>query len=366
MSVVNSVAGRKPSPVSAGQAMAHFTLVAQHVAMRAARYCRSLTTRRGAHMLVKKARTVWRRLRRSPAHELFWRTRRRIRFLLREPATLNEKIQYRMIFDRRDVLTQLVDKYHVRSYVTERLGVGHLPELYAVAESPDAIDWAALPPRFVLKATHGCGATILVDERADPNVQLPSFDPRRPWGVTARIHPRQFIRTEGAAVLMEAWLAANYWRYHGITEWAYKNVTPRIIIEELLDAGDGRTPADHKLWCVNGRVMFLTVDDRNGRATRSVHLPDWSATGAHSVVDEFALPSVLPPSPANLLDLIGVAERLSADLDFLRVDLYNINGSVIVGELTVYPTGGTGRYAPQSFFDDAVRDWKPTTVVRST
>lgn len=181
-----------------------------------------------------------------------------------------------MVFDRRPILTQFVDKYAMRQYVTERVGEEHLPQLYAVVGRGGSVDWDALPSRFALKATHGCGATVLVDDRAELEAPLPEVDPKRPWGVTVRVHRRQVVGTQAAEDLMDAWLASNYWNYHGITEWAYKDVPPRIIFEELLDPGDGSTPLDHKLWCFNGEVAFLTVDDRNGTKTRSVHLPDWT------------------------------------------------------------------------------------------
>lgn len=298
--------------------------------------------------------------------EPFWRAKRRLLFSFRDPVTLNEKIQYRMVFDRRHILTQFVDKYAMRQHVIDRIGEDHLPQLYAVVDRGDSVDWDELPSRFALKATHGCGATVLVDDRVDPEVPLPRFDSRRPWGVTVRVHPKQVVGTRAAEELMDAWLTSNYWRYHGITEWAYKDVPPRIIFEELLDPGDGSTPLDHKLWCFNGEVGFLTVDDRNGTKTRSVHLPDWThvpraGIGMQFVVSEEATAE----KPDSFADLTCVASRLSEGMDFVRVDLYNLRQKIVVGELTVYPIGGAGQYSPESFFDEAAAGWDPTCVRRS-
>src|ERR1700686_4944938 len=72
------------------------------------------------------------------------------------PATFNEKILYRMLFDRRDVLTQMADKAAVRSYVESRLGPQILPKLYYLTTRPDTIPFDQLPDRFVVKPTHGC------------------------------------------------------------------------------------------------------------------------------------------------------------------------------------------------------------------
>ncbi|MBN9099980.1 MAG: hypothetical protein J0I49_17980 [Pseudonocardia sp.] len=39
-------------------------------------------------------------------------------------------------------------------------------------------------------------------------------------------------------------------------------------------------------------------------------------------------------------EMIQVAERLGAGTDFVRVDLYDIDGRVVFGELTSFPAGG--------------------------
>ena len=41
--------------------------------------------------------------------------------------------------------------------------------------------------------------------------------------------------------------------------------------------------------------------------------------------------------------MIEIAERLGEGVDFVRVDLYDVDGRVVFGELTNYPAGGTDR-----------------------
>ena len=48
----------------------------------------------------------------------------------------------------------------------------------------------------------------------------------------------------------------------------------------------------------------------------------------------------LPPRPESLDTMIWMAERLAQDFDFVRVDLYEIEGRPLVGELTFYPMSG--------------------------
>lgn len=50
--------------------------------------------------------------------------------------------------------------------------------------------------------------------------------------------------------------------------------------------------------------------------------------------------------PENIYNIITIAEKLSDGLKFLRVDLYNIKGKIIFGELTFYPATGMGAFIP--------------------
>ena len=47
--------------------------------------------------------------------------------------------------------------------------------------------------------------------------------------------------------------------------------------------------------------------------------------------------------------MITVAEQLAKGFPFARVDLYNIQGKIIFGEITFYPWSGYVQFAPDSF-----------------
>lgn len=53
--------------------------------------------------------------------------------------------------------------------------------------------------------------------------------------------------------------------------------------------------------------------------------------------------------PKNYEDMICVAESLSKDFPHVRVDLYNIDGKIVFGELTFYTSGGQCTFEPDSF-----------------
>jgi hypothetical protein len=232
------------------------------------------------------------------------------------PRTLTHHLFLKMARDRNPLLTITADKLELRDHVNARLGPGYLPELYGVLHSPGQLLDLELPPRFVVKATHGSGMTAVVT--AD--------DPAT----------RRAIVTRAVK-----WLAYPYWRKNG--EWGYRGIQPRLVVEEFLDVGTGETPPDWKWWCFGGRAALLQVDrNRFTSHTRNFYDPDG---------DPVRLELTYPPGPnidlpLTLTAMRAVAERLARDFAFVRVDLYAIGARVVVGELTHYPEAGNRLFYP--------------------
>lgn len=53
--------------------------------------------------------------------------------------------------------------------------------------------------------------------------------------------------------------------------------------------------------------------------------------------------------PVQLNEMIKLAERLSSNHAFLRVDFYELNGVIFFGELTFYPASGMGRFTEDNW-----------------
>lgn len=58
-------------------------------------------------------------------------------------------------------------------------------------------------------------------------------------------------------------------------------------------------------------------------------------------------PNYIIELPDNLKEMIALAERLSKNEPFLRVDFYNVNGKIFFGELTFYPASGMGKWTTE-------------------
>ena len=106
---------------------------------------------------------------------------------------------------------------------------------------------------------------------------------------------------------------------------------------------------DYKFFCFNGKVRFFKVDF--GRFTEhraNYYSPDCELLPYGEVICP-PDPDANVQMPSNLDKMTELAEKLSAGIPFLRVDLYNVNGRIYFGELTFYPAGGFGRFIPKDY-----------------
>lgn len=255
--------------------------------------------------------------------ELMFRLKMGYPLDLRNPQTFNEKLQWLKLYNRRPEYTQMVDKYAVKEYVAQIIGKEYIIPTTGVWDKFGQIDFSALPERFVLKTTHGGGG-----------------------GGVAICNDKEHFDTAEAKRKLEKSLSVDI--YRSLREWPYKNVKRRIIAEEYMQDGSGELK-DYKFFCFNGRVEFFKIDfdrfvdhhanyyDRNGKL-----LPFGEA-------DLPPVPDKKLEIPHNIQEMIVLAEKLSAGIPFLRVDLYNIDEKIYFGELTFFPASGFGRISPEQY-----------------
>lgn len=239
---------------------------------------------------------------------------------LKNPNSFAEKLFHRMLYDRRNILTVVSDKLLVRNYVSERIGHEFLIPILWHGYEPDLIPFDTLPKKFVIKTNHGCGFIIIVKDKETLNLD------------TARS-------------LLRIWLKQNFCldAYIG-SEWGYKNIEPAILIEQFIGVED-IPPVDYKFYCFHGRVEFLTV-----HYSRFIEHKTRSFDKNFQPYDfkyDFDQWDGYCEKPINFDKMVRIAELLSSDFDFIRVDLYNVNGKIYFGELTPYPGGVSTKFLPR-------------------
>jgi hypothetical protein len=225
-----------------------------------------------------------------------------------------------MLFDRNQRLTTISDKLAVRDYISEKIGNKYLIPLLWHGDSPKEISFSELPNSFVIKTNHGCGYVIIVDDKN-------------------KIDMAQVRRK------LEKWLNINFGRdkYLGIA-WGYNHIRPAILIESFIGKM-GKTPVDYKFYCFGGHVEFATLhyDRFAEHKTRSFD------RDFHPYDFKYDFESWHGPCsrPSNYEEMISIAETLSSEFDFMRVDLYSSDNDIFFSELTPYPGGVSTKFLPR-------------------
>lgn len=106
--------------------------------------------------------------------------------------------------------------------------------------------------------------------------------------------------------------------------------------------------SDYKLMFFNGQFKVLWVD--KDRYTDH-HRGFWNERlefmpNVCSDHDTFRIP---PSLPNSIMEMIKVGEILSNDFPYARIDLYDVGGRIVFGEITFYPWSGYVKFTPDSF-----------------
>ena len=257
----------------------------------------------------------------------YWiKTGRRLN--LKNPTRFTEKIQWYKIYYKDPMIVRCVDKYDVRAYIRKKGFSNILNECYGVFEDSSEINWEILPEKFVVKNTLGGGSNgVFVVNKSDVGAIQRIQDKIGRWG---KSKPRK----------------------SGGREWPYYHgKRDRIIIEKYLEEKSGDL-VDYKFFCFNGVTRFFYV--RTGYSGNhdegKMAFFDRDCNYLPNVgMDYCDIAKEEPPLPDNILEMIDCADELSKDFPHVRVDLYNIEGRIVFGELTFYNASGYMIFTPDKY-----------------
>ena len=245
------------------------------------------------------------------------------RLNLKNPKRFTEKIQLYKIMYRNNEMTKCVDKYEVREYVKKKGLEYILNELYGVWDSADDIDFDKLPNSFILKTTNGSQTNIICKDKNK-------------------------LDFEETRKKLNSWLGEK--REKLGREWAYYNVKPRIICEKLLSYNIGEELPDYKFLCFDGEpycLYFINGRKQGEKVNLGIFDLNFNQLPYYRA-DENELKE-RQEKPKKFEEMIEIARKLSKDFPHVRVDMYNINGKIIFGEMTFYDGSGYQRYQPDEF-----------------
>ncbi len=232
---------------------------------------------------------------------------------LDEPKSFNEKIIWLALNYKHPDIRIAADKFAAKEYIASRIGGEYVVPLLGAYKDVAQIDFTALPNKFVAKSNCGWGSdqVIMVTDKSTYCI-------------------------DHLKVMMTTWLypwCTYYYQNMCITD---EKIEPMIVIEKLLESEEGGSVDDYKFYCCNGEPRFaLVVSDRKARAqTRTFVDMDWNCI---PVMRKGKKTAAHPKKPARLKEMKRLCRKLAKDFPLVRIDFYEVNGRVYVGELTFTP-----------------------------
>ena len=236
------------------------------------------------------------------------------------PITFNEKLNWLKVNYRKHVFVDMADKYEVKKLVEKKLGKQITAKTLDVFNSVDDIDFKAYKFPYVLKTTHNSGCVKVV---------------RGPQDIDANV--LNMFRSK---------LSENY--YWKSREWIYKDIKPRIIVEEFLSDAINDVLPVYKFFCFNGEPFILQAikNDKSTKESIDYFDMDWNRLDLRQ---NFKTSKIPLEKPSNFQEMKDIARKLSEGMPFIRVDLYSVNGQIYFSEYTFFSDAGFAKFKPKKW-----------------
>lgn len=247
---------------------------------------------------------------------------------LKNPQTLNEKLNWMKLYDRERWHSFYADKYVARDYFIRTFGEEHvIPLLF------ETKDVSQLRPEnisefpCIVKANHSCGQWKIIRNPNDVDWKKLRRDAR-------------------------FWITENW--YNCGKEYQYKYIERRIIVEKLLLTKEGKIPNDYKLHFINGEIAFIYVSvDREGGNYRCIYDKDWNKlpfVWIESWKYKDGINAIDIPRPDTLDEMIRMGKEVAKKFPrYIRVDYYDCDGQIYFGEITFHHGGAYDQFFPKEY-----------------
>ena len=236
------------------------------------------------------------------------------------PIYLNDKLMWLNRYWQSPLKVKCADKVRVHDYLKDKGLETYAVPLLTVWNSADEIELDQLPNQFVLKCNHGCGYNIIVTNKSSLDI----------------VETREKLNR---------WLKEDYGKV--CNEYHYSHIQPLVFAEKYIPSFAGGGIIDYKIHCINGEAKwFLVCTERDctGHPKLSAYSLDWEP------LECLKTPNVTPINkPKYLKEMIEIATKIAVDFPFVRVDLYETEERIYIGELTFTPQGNTISYYKDEF-----------------
>ena len=219
--------------------------------------------------------------------------------------TFEDKLNWIAIHDVNKLKGKCSDKILLHEYSKRILKKDICNKILKIYCDPYKINISELPNEFVLKTNHGSGFNIIVDNKKNLDI-------------------------DKAKKKLSNWLKVDYGNISG--EFHYRFIKRKIFAEEYI----GKALNNYKFFCYHSIPKFVYLSKKiKKRKYRTFFDMNWNKLDFNCISQSD--PKNIYPKPKTFELMKKYAHKLSRPFKFARVDLYEYNGNVRLGEITFIP-----------------------------
>ena len=227
------------------------------------------------------------------------------------PLWRNDKYAWRKSFDRNPLFTVVSDKLQAKQFASMHCQDIKVPRTMWIGSRAEDIPDEVLAGDAVVKANHGSGWNIFIKDGE---------------------YDRTKLNLEA-----NSWMNRSFGRRHA--EWGYYGVEPALFVEEMLTEHGRPIAGEYKFYCGAGKMAFAFVRQTGPDGRRIEGALDDDGRPHVGMFDAGELSPDIR-APAEWQKLRQTALALSCHFDFVRCDLYVVDGEIYFSEFTLYTLGG--------------------------
>ncbi len=257
---------------------------------------------------------------------------------LNNPKSLSEKILWSSLYDKNPMKTIVSDKLKAKEYVSRIIPNLKSAKVYQVSNNFENIDLSLAPKTFVIKTNHAWKSNILIDDKNK---------------ITADYY-------ESLIKYYKNVLSINY-AYWGTPELQYKNIKPKIFLEEYLHSKNKESfIGEYQVYCFNGKPEFLgysvtytgtylDYDNENYTEEQIMKVKFYDSNWEKANFKIRFSNDLADCNSVNKNLVLYYAEILATGFDFVRIDIFEVDEVLYFGEFTFSPYSGFIEFYPDEY-----------------
>lgn len=239
----------------------------------------------------------------------------------KNPKTLADKINYLKLYDVTPEKIMLTDKLQAKEYIEKTIPELKTKKVFQICDSFEELDFSKCPDKFVIKTNHACKTNYLVEDKN--KITKEKYEELRKY--------------------YNKVLKVNF-AYWGAYEMQYKDISPKVYIEEFIQNEDKSLLTEYEVFCFNSEPKFIEC----AFPSRPCATADWEETDffLYFKMEGRHFPM---PSDKHKKKIIEYSKIIAKDFSFVRCDFIVANDELYFAEITFTPYMGNVVFVPKKY-----------------